>query len=83
MKPSIRFAWYDLWMGAYYDRDARVWYVCPLPTLLLVLPCRHVSKIPRWWCHLFHSRLGCWFEYHGGTAVQCEVCGCWVKDIEE
>ena len=30
---SIRpfFRWYDLWVGAYYDREARALYVCPLP----------------------------------------------------
>jgi hypothetical protein len=27
------FRWYDLWIGAYYDRDQRALYVCPLPML--------------------------------------------------
>ncbi len=26
-------AWYDLWVGAYYDRKQRRLYVLPLPTL--------------------------------------------------
>lgn len=25
------FRWYDLWVGAYWDRRERVLYVCPLP----------------------------------------------------
>jgi hypothetical protein len=32
---KVSFAWYDLWVGAYWDRKGRVLYVCPLPTLLL------------------------------------------------
>lgn len=35
MKVSVRFAWYDLWVGAYWDRKTSTLYVCPLPTLLL------------------------------------------------
>lgn len=35
---NVRFAWYDLWIGAYWDRKARVLYVCPLPTLLVTIP---------------------------------------------
>lgn len=27
------FAWYDLWIGGYYDRKKRVWYVLLLPML--------------------------------------------------
>ena len=34
---SVRFAWYDLWIGAYWDRKQRVLYVCPLPTLLVTI----------------------------------------------
>lgn len=25
------FRWYDLWVGAYWDRKTRELYVCPLP----------------------------------------------------
>lgn len=25
------FRWYDLWIGAYWDRPQRILYVCPLP----------------------------------------------------
>ena len=32
---SVKFAWYDLWVGVYIDRTKRVLYVCPLPTLLV------------------------------------------------
>lgn len=35
MTVTLRFAWYDLWVGAYVDRDNRRLYVCPLPCVLL------------------------------------------------
>jgi hypothetical protein len=33
MKISFVCAWYDLWVGAYWDRKARKLYVLPLPCL--------------------------------------------------
>jgi hypothetical protein len=33
----MRFAWYDLWVGAYIDQAKRTLYICPLPMLLLVV----------------------------------------------
>jgi hypothetical protein len=33
MRIQPFFRWYDLWVGAYWDRHARVLYVCPLPML--------------------------------------------------
>jgi hypothetical protein len=34
---SLSFAWYDLWIGAYIDRERRRLYVCPLPCLLVTV----------------------------------------------
>jgi hypothetical protein len=37
MTLEVKFAWYDLWIGAFWDRKTKTLYVCPLPTLLLVI----------------------------------------------
>jgi len=34
-RVCLRFAWYDLWVGAYIDRSNRMLYICPLPTFLI------------------------------------------------
>ena len=35
MSIHLFLAWYDLWIGAYYDRRNRTWYVCPLPCIVI------------------------------------------------
>jgi hypothetical protein len=37
MKASLFFAWYDLWIGAYYDRKNCTLYICPLPMIVIKL----------------------------------------------
>jgi len=37
MKITVFFAWYDLWVGAYWDRNQRVLYICPLPCCVIRL----------------------------------------------
>lgn len=35
MKINLLWLWYDLWIGAYWDRAARTLYLCPIPTVVI------------------------------------------------
>jgi hypothetical protein len=37
-RVSLFFAWYDFWVGFYYDRKGRWLYVCPIPMICLAVP---------------------------------------------
>ena len=37
MRVRPFFAWYDLWVGAYWDQKARRLYLLPLPMLGVVI----------------------------------------------
>ena len=33
MKVSLVIAWYDLWIGAYWDRKMKALYILPIPCI--------------------------------------------------
>ena len=35
MRIRVFFAWYDFWLGFYYDRLHHILYFCPLPCLVV------------------------------------------------
>lgn len=37
MRVRFIFAWYDMWIGAYYDRHHRRLYVLPIPMVGIVV----------------------------------------------
>jgi hypothetical protein len=45
MKVKISFVWYDLWIGAFYDRKNNIIYVCPIPTILITLSFKKIEQI--------------------------------------
>ncbi len=40
MKIKLLFAWYDLWVGAYWDRKNRTLYLLPIPCCGIVITWR-------------------------------------------
>ena len=41
--PKVRplFAWYDMWIGAYWDKNKRRLYILPLPCIGIYLEFPH------------------------------------------
>jgi hypothetical protein len=37
MKIKIFFAWFDLWIGAYWSESSNTLYICPLPCCVIAL----------------------------------------------
>lgn len=35
MRAKLFFAWYDFWIGFFYDRKSGALYICPLPCVVI------------------------------------------------
>ena len=45
MSATLKFAWYDLWVGAFWDRQKRILYVCPLPMCLITIQRKQIDPM--------------------------------------
>lgn len=77
-KISFFFALYDAWIGAYFDRDKRTWYICLLPCCVLKIE-RAINKAL---CEWHEGDYGVDMEMDGPPG--CQGCGNMykVKDCE-
>ena len=37
IEVQVKFAWYDFWIGFYYDRITRTLYFCPVPMIVIAI----------------------------------------------
>jgi len=40
---KVELAWYDIWVGFYWNRKKHTLYFCPLPMILITIPFRETS----------------------------------------
>ncbi len=71
---KIKFAWYDIWVGVFWDQKKRILYVCPLPMLLIVIPIpkRKRELIPVDKCDHDYK---CVYEGWDSESYECDWCG--------
>lgn len=44
-KVSIKFIWYDLWIGVFIDTAKNKVYICPMPTIVIIIE----DRFSKWW----------------------------------
>ncbi len=47
MKIKIFWAWYDAWIGAYWNKDKRILYICPLIFVVIAISIPEKTKLYR------------------------------------
>lgn len=77
MKIKVSFAWYDAWIGFYWDRKQKALYVCPVPMIAikiwwpwkLPLPAYLAPGPDQDWRHRHGTSEPGWIEHDhwGGT----------------
>ena len=55
IRIEIFFRWFDLWIGVYINVPAGRAYICPLPTLGLIIDFYDTSWFRNWWYEDFGS----------------------------
>lgn len=79
MKIRPIFAWYDLWVGAFWDGNKRRLYILPLPCMGIVIELKGIGRMsvlePCPFCggraEIVHIEDG---ENAGGSCVCCTQC---------
>lgn len=46
LEADFKFAWFDFWVGFYWDKEKKILYSCPLPMFLFVFRFEEVGICP-------------------------------------
>ena len=68
MKLTIKFDRRDIWVGAFWDREKRTLYVCPLPMLVFILRAEPAADAKR---RAERTEV----ELHAASRWDCPECG--------
>lgn len=69
MELRFFFAWYDFWIGFYYDQDDEVLYICPLPMCVIRI---NKDGYARAWFPQRCKTCGKWSMYYLCQDVNCD-----------
>jgi hypothetical protein len=71
---KIKFKWFDIWIGAFYDRKKRILYICPIPMIVISIPLEPGTKeyIPK--NILSHLPPNYILGYFKETCQNCAAC---------
>ena len=75
---KLIFAWYDLWVGFYYDRKFCKLYFLPVPCVGVVINCRPIKKwyLEHWKYRHHNHEICCCGEQIGHGGSICYHGGC-------
>jgi len=68
MKVSFLFAWYDLWVGFFWDAKKKWLYFFPIPMVGIIF--KFQKRKPKWECYEIHRAN---MPQYGCT-TQCNSC---------
>lgn len=75
LKMKLFFAWFDFWVGLYFDRNKKILYLCPLPMFCISFHIEKVKLCPACrlpMCKMAHNTGDGWLLHWGCDYEECD-----------